>query len=131
MVSILIVEDDPVVRETMADILWSAGYRDIALAADGVIGLEMMRASPRRLVVLLDVIMPRKSGFEVLTDVMDDDALASRHVFVIVTAGSGFLLPAFAVNRTAALNAAIPMLVKPFRRAELLQAVAVAERRMA
>jgi len=131
MVSILIVEDDPVVRKTMADILWSAGYRDIALAPDGVIGLEMMRACPRRLVVLLDVMMPRKSGFEVLTDVMGDDALASRHVFVIVTAGAGFLLPAYAVERTAALNVAIPMLVKPFRRAELLQAIAGAEQRMA
>ena len=131
MVSILIVEDDPVVRKTMADILWSAGYRDIALAPDGVIGLEMMRACPRRLVVLLDVMMPRKSGFEVLADVMDDDGLASRHVFVIVTAGAGFLLPAYAVERTAALNVAIPMLVKPFRRAELLQAIAGAEQRMA
>jgi CheY-like chemotaxis protein len=131
MASILIVEDDAVVRETMADTLRSAGYRDIALAADGVAGLEIMRASPRRLVVLLDVMMPRKSGFEVLTDVMEDDALAPRHVFVLVTARTGFLPPARAVERMAALQVAVPMLVKPFRRAELLQAVAGAEQRLA
>ena len=75
--------------------------------------------------------MPRKSGFDVLTDVMDDDALAPRHVFVLVTASAGFLPPARAVERMATLHVAVPMLVKPFRRAELLQAVAGAEQRLA
>jgi CheY-like chemotaxis protein len=127
MASILIVEDDPVVRDTMADILRSAGYRDIALAADGVAGLEIMRSDPRRLIVLLDVMMPRKSGFDVLADVVDDDALAPRHALVLVTARAGTLPPARVAERLASLHTAVPVLVKPFRRAELLKAIAWAE----
>jgi CheY-like chemotaxis protein len=131
MASILIVEDDSVVRDTMADLLRSAGYRGISLAVDGVAGLEILRTYPRRLVVLLDVMMPRKSGFDVLTDVMEDDDLAPRHAFILVTARAGSLPPRRVAERMAALDLAVPVLVKPFRRTALLQAVAWAEQRLA
>lgn len=131
MASILIVEDDLVVRDTMADVLQSAGYRDIALAADGVEGLAIIRSHTHRLVVLLDVMMPKKSGFDVLTDVVEDDELATRHAFILVTARAGSLPPRPVAERMAALDVAVPLLIKPFRRAALLQAVTWAEQRLA
>jgi two-component system, OmpR family, response regulator VanR len=129
MASILIVEDDPIVRETMEDVLQAAGH-EVALAADGVRGLEILRTFPRRLVVLLDLMMPRKTGFDVLSDVVENEELASRHAFVLVTARVGTLPPLRVAEHMAALHMVVPVLVKPVRRDMLLQTIDWAEQRL-
>ena len=61
---ILIVEDERAMREGLRDTLAFEGYA-VDEAADGEAGLQKMLAGGQRL-VLLDVMMPFRSGFEVL-----------------------------------------------------------------
>lgn len=60
---ILLVEDDPSIREVTALGLGAAGFA-VTTAPDGVEGLERFRAEPFDL-VLLDVMLPRLDGYEV------------------------------------------------------------------
>jgi two-component system response regulator MtrA len=60
---ILLVEDDPSIREVTAIGLGAAGF-EVATAADGVEGLDRFRSEPVDL-VLLDVMLPRMDGYEV------------------------------------------------------------------
>ena len=63
-VTILVIEDDPAVRRGVVDVLNYAGYRTLE-AADGPTGLEMALKSTYRL-LLLDLVLPGTSGFEIL-----------------------------------------------------------------
>jgi two-component system, OmpR family, response regulator MtrA len=60
---ILLIEDDPSIREVTALGLEHAGFT-VATAPDGVAGLERFRAEPVDL-VLLDIMLPRLDGLEV------------------------------------------------------------------
>ena len=60
---ILLVEDDPSIREVTAIGLGAAGFA-VETAEDGVEGLERFRVEPFDL-VLLDVMLPRLDGYEV------------------------------------------------------------------
>ncbi len=60
---ILLVEDDPSIREVTAIGLSAAGFA-MTTAADGLEGLERFRTEPFDL-VLLDVMLPRLDGYEV------------------------------------------------------------------
>jgi len=63
--SILVVDDEPSVRETLALLLTAAGY-DVAIAANGFSALlQLRRALPE--VILSDLNMPQMSGFELLS----------------------------------------------------------------
>ena len=64
---ILLVEDDPSIREVTAIGLEAAGFT-VATAADGVLGLERFGAEPFDL-VLLDVMLPRRDGLEVCREI--------------------------------------------------------------
>jgi two-component system response regulator MtrA len=60
---ILLVEDDPSIREVTAIGLGAAGFA-VTTAVDGVDGLDRFRADPFDL-VLLDIMLPRLDGYEV------------------------------------------------------------------
>ena len=60
---ILLVEDDPSIREVTAIGLRNAGFA-VTTAVDGIDGLERFRGEPFDL-VLLDVMLPRLDGYEV------------------------------------------------------------------
>ena len=60
---ILLVEDDPSIREVTAIGLSAAGFA-VTTAADGIDGLERFRTEPVDL-VLLDIMLPRLDGYEV------------------------------------------------------------------
>ncbi len=64
---ILLVEDDPSIREVTALGLRGAGFT-VEIAADGVAGLDRWR-SVRPDLVLLDVMLPRLDGLEVLREI--------------------------------------------------------------
>lgn len=63
MKKILVIEDDPVSGKLMTEILAARGYRT-HLATDGAEGLRAFDAHPPDM-VLVDVQLPRKNGFEV------------------------------------------------------------------
>ena len=60
---ILLVEDDPSIREVTAIGLRNAGF-DVVTASDGLEGLERFRSAPFDL-ALLDVMLPRMDGLDV------------------------------------------------------------------
>jgi signal transduction histidine kinase/DNA-binding response OmpR family regulator len=64
--SILIVEDDEATREMIAEMLSGRGYR-VQLAAGGEQARTLVTASPPALVIL-DLILPRVSGFELIAE---------------------------------------------------------------
>jgi DNA-binding response OmpR family regulator len=61
--TVLVVEDEPTVRETLAEALTEEGL-NVSTAQDGPEGLERFRADKPDLVVL-DLMLPRMSGIEV------------------------------------------------------------------
>ncbi len=62
---ILVVDDNPSVRETIAMLLMSAGY-DVIVAEDGFSALSQLRKTLPD-VIVSDLEMPRMSGFELLS----------------------------------------------------------------
>jgi signal transduction histidine kinase/DNA-binding response OmpR family regulator len=80
---LLIVDDEPDMRELLTQGLVSAGYR-VQSAGGGAEALEAMAQDPPS-AVLLDLMMRPPDGFEVLCRMRDDPALRSIPV-VIVTA---------------------------------------------
>lgn len=64
-IPVLIVDDYPSMRRTIGDIMRRFGFSNLAYAEDGQMAWEMMQESRYEL-VLLDLSMPRMSGFELL-----------------------------------------------------------------
>jgi two-component system alkaline phosphatase synthesis response regulator PhoP len=68
--SILLVEDEEALRMTLGDRLRNAGYT-VECAADGNEGLDKARGH-RRDLIILDVMLPGRSGFDVCQEVRRD-----------------------------------------------------------
>ncbi|KQX62823.1 hypothetical protein ASD06_12435 [Angustibacter sp. Root456] len=83
MAAVLVVDDDPAVREFVGDLLDLEGH-EVRFAADGREALASVRAQ-RPDCVLLDVMMPGMSGHEVLAELRLADGGADLPV-VILTA---------------------------------------------
>lgn len=109
-VRVLIVDDDPGIRETLSLIMREEGY-DPYEAADGVEALEYMRAIADPLVVFLDMWMPVMDGETALLTAFAHDALWSRTSFIVMTANPQIISPRI---RAILDRHKIPLLVKPF-----------------
>lgn len=70
MAKILIVEDDPLMSRMYQKIFTFEGY-EVDMAGDGVEGLEKVRTIKPTL-VLLDIMMPKMNGLEVLEKLKAD-----------------------------------------------------------
>lgn len=88
-VTVLVIDDEDVIRNSVRLILEDAGY-DVCEAADGRAGLSVLRAATSPMVVLLDLMMPRMSGVSLLREVSADPSLAARHAFILFTAARAF-----------------------------------------
>lgn len=118
---ILTVEDDPAIRRGIVDALRFAGYETLE-ASDGEAGLEMALARHFDL-LLLDLILPRREGFEILRQVR---WLRPTLPIVILTARGE------EVDRVRGLrDGADDYVVKPFSVKELLARVEAVLRRSA
>ncbi len=82
---VLIVDDEPSIRETVGFILEMEGFR-VATAEDGEQGLEAIRRL-RPPVVLLDAMMPKRDGYDVCRTVKDDPGLAAVRVVMLTAMG--------------------------------------------
>ncbi len=82
-ITIGIADDHPVVRDGLLRILETeVDFKVVGVAADGFEAAELVRQH-RPQVLLLDLFMPNRSGFEVLRDLQDTDTR-----FLILTAGT-------------------------------------------
>lgn len=79
---VLVVEDDCDIREMVALILSTAGV-EIAAAGDGVEALEVLHATRRPDLILLDLMMPRMSGADLLRRIRAEPALATIPVVIL------------------------------------------------
>lgn len=82
---ILLIEDDRYLCRAYKDGLERAGF-EILLAHDGVEGLEKIKSEKPNL-ILLDLILPAKSGFEVLEEVKLDESLKKIPIVVLSNLG--------------------------------------------
>jgi two-component system alkaline phosphatase synthesis response regulator PhoP len=112
LATVLICDDEPSLRELIK--LSLEGPYSFEEATDGEQSLEVAR-SVRPDVVILDMMMPRKSGLEVLTEIRRDETLADTAVIV---------LTAQPESREEARRAgADVVMVKPFEPTEINAAV--------
>jgi len=82
---ILLIEDEEIMINVLKKKLVQEGY-DVMVARDGVEGLERMREIKPAL-VLLDIIMPKMGGFEVMEEMRKDKKL--KRIPIIIVSNSG------------------------------------------
>jgi len=82
---ILFVDDDNFLRKVYKSELSEQGY-EVILAADGDEGLEKAQISDPDLIIL-DMIMPRKNGFEVLTELQNNPKTENIPVIILSNLG--------------------------------------------
>ena len=81
--TVLIVDDEEIIRENAAQILVRCGFK-ILLAANGEIGIELFRKYHEEIsLVLLDMVMPRMSGSEVYREIQS----IAPHTPVLLSSG--------------------------------------------
>jgi two-component system phosphate regulon response regulator PhoB len=81
---ILIIDDEPDARAYLKAILDEEGYETIT-ASDGEEGLNKVQENPPHL-ILLDLMMPKKSGIKFLNEIKNDEQL--KEVPIIVISGA-------------------------------------------
>src|SRR4030042_3872549 len=82
---ILLIEDEEIITDLLKRKLTKEGYR-VDVARDGEQGLEKMRNDKPDL-VLLDIIMPKLGGFEVMERMRQDKELKNIPVIIISNSG--------------------------------------------
>jgi CheY-like chemotaxis protein len=81
---ILVVDDDPIIRDMMVDILSLEGY-PIDTARHGLEAMEILRGEESYL-VFLDIMMPVLDGKEVCAILEAEPHLRNRHFIVLMSA---------------------------------------------
>lgn len=79
--TVLVVEDDEDIRETLRDAFEDEGYA-VRCAVNGKEGLEALKQFERPCAVILDLIMPIMAGSELYAAMLADPALADIPVIV-------------------------------------------------
>ena len=113
---ILIADDEPNIVISLEYLLQREGYA-VVVARDGQEALDAI-ARERPALVLLDVMMPHKTGFEVCQDVRADETLQATKILMLTAKGRET-----DVAKGLALGADAYM-TKPFSTRELVQKVA-------
>ncbi|WP_306598267.1 response regulator [Geothrix sp. 21YS21S-2] len=112
---ILVVDDEPLIREMAREILENSGYT-VSEAVDGQAGLDLFLESPGGFdLVILDLVMPRLHGFQVMDRILQ----AAPKTRILISSG-------FSPDTRPELTRATPttaFLAKPYRSKDLLEQV--------
>ena len=112
---VLIIEDEPSIAESLSFILQRADF-DIDTALDGTEALRRLRRQTYS-VLILDIMLPGISGFDVLRSVRSDKALEGLPVIVLTAKGQA------ADRKAAEATGATAFITKPFSNAEVVERV--------
>jgi DNA-binding response OmpR family regulator len=82
---ILIADDEPNILISLEYLMKREGY-EVHVARDGQEALDMLRAVQPAL-VLLDVMMPKKTGFEVCQELRADESIRATRVLMLTAKG--------------------------------------------
>lgn len=115
MTTLLVVEDDAIIRETVATMLREEGY-EVVTAFDGLDALEQLGDGLRPELILLDWQMPRVNGADFLRDRRKLEGIVAIPVVVVSASMTG--------RAIASMREGLPVIRKPFDVAELLELVA-------
>lgn len=80
--TILIIEDDRIISDMYARMLIKAGYK-VDFAFSGHDGITMAHKEPYNL-ILLDIMMPRMTGIEVLHELRGDDGQGMPETKIVI-----------------------------------------------
>ena len=80
MAKILIIDDSPTDIHFITSVLQPIGHT-LAVAMDGEEGERMIRAEPYDLIIL-DVILPKRNGFQICREIKKDAAL--KHIPILI-----------------------------------------------
>ncbi|WP_298936945.1 response regulator [uncultured Ruegeria sp.] len=112
---VLLIEDEPNIAEAIRFLLTREGWQ-VQTHGDGADALQVIRAANPDLVIL-DVMLPGKSGMDILRDLREQDGMQSLPVLMLTARGQSR-------DREMAENAGVSrFMTKPFSNAEVLTAV--------
>src|SRR5216683_2768615 len=112
MRKVLVVDDEPVLVETIAYNLEQAGY-EVMTAADGASALEVARRE-RPDLVILDIMLPEMDGLEVCRLLRRENSTATTPIMMLTAKGEE-------IDKVVGLEVgADDYVTKPFGRRELL-----------
>ena len=80
---VLVIEDDKFIRRALTIGLTKSGF-DVSVASDGEEGLQKIKSEKPNL-VLLDLIMPVKNGFDVLEDIKISEGDLTKIPIIILS----------------------------------------------
>jgi DNA-binding response OmpR family regulator len=83
---LLIIEDDLVLRDALEEFLISEGF-EVSSAIDGEEGIQKISEQKPDL-VLLDIVLPKKNGYEVLEEVKANKETANIPIVLLTNLGS-------------------------------------------
>jgi DNA-binding response OmpR family regulator len=112
---VLIAEDEPNIVESLSFMLRRADY-DVVSVVDGEAALAELRKQRPELMIL-DLMLPRLNGFEVLKAVKSDPALSSMPILILTAKGQ-------AQDRRLAEEMGVDaFMTKPFSNREIMDEV--------
>ncbi|WP_334061254.1 response regulator transcription factor [Limimaricola cinnabarinus] len=112
---VLLIEDEPNIIEAVSFILSRDGWT-VHTHSDGLSAVARVRAHPPDLVIL-DAMLPGRSGFDILQELRGDPALRTLPVMMLTARGQ-------ARDRDLAMRlGASHFMTKPFSNAEVLDRV--------
>ncbi|NUP89392.1 MAG: response regulator [Candidatus Sumerlaeia bacterium] len=120
MALILVIDDEEAVRRVIVRTLKSAGH-EVVEAENGEKGLALVRTIPPPVLIITDILMPRKDGLETIMEIIRECPEAR----IIAISGGGAAGHMEYLTIAERLGA-IATLAKPFRAEELLDAVSTA-----
>ena len=116
MHKILVVDDDPGIRDMLRDMLEREHYQ-VLVAANGAEAIEVYATEPAS-VVITDIIMPEKEGIETIMELTRINPLAK----IIAISGGGRFMAESYLEIAREIKAAYTF-SKPFKRTEILDAI--------